>query len=175
MADCLDSTHSTLRERIVEHLFVGEALRAFWRHGIADLEVLRSEFDAHGYDLILSRGPVVRHIQFKTKLQRPGARPVHPERVSISRQLGEKPGGCVIWIVVTPALDLGPYYWFGGAKGEPLPDIADYRPPKRIGRNAQGVRPPRINHRSIPRSQFERVETLDGILAMLFGAPFLGR
>lgn len=49
----MHSLRSTLRERIVEHVFVGEALRNLWRRGIADVEVLRSEFDAHGYDLIM--------------------------------------------------------------------------------------------------------------------------
>ena len=47
--------HSTLRERIVEHVFVGDALRALWRLGGHDVEVLRSEFDAHGYDLVMAR------------------------------------------------------------------------------------------------------------------------
>src|SRR5262245_59321341 len=41
------STHSTLREHIIEHVFVGDALRTLWRRGIMDVEVLRSEFDAH--------------------------------------------------------------------------------------------------------------------------------
>ena len=58
--------HSTLRERVVEHVFVGEALRALWKQRIRAVEVLRSEFDAHGYDLVMARGPIVRHIQFKT-------------------------------------------------------------------------------------------------------------
>ncbi len=48
-----DFIHSTLRERIVEHAFVGDALRLLWRSGVVDVEVLRSEFDAHGYDLLL--------------------------------------------------------------------------------------------------------------------------
>jgi hypothetical protein len=39
--------YSTLRERIVEHVFVGDALRELWRKGVYDVEVLRSEFDAH--------------------------------------------------------------------------------------------------------------------------------
>ena len=59
--------HSTLPERIVEHLFVGEILRALWCRGITDVEVLRSEFDAHEYDIVLARGPVVRHVQLKTQ------------------------------------------------------------------------------------------------------------
>jgi len=55
-------THSTLRERIVEHIFVGDVLRALWRRGILDVEILRPEFDAHGYDVVLSRGRIVRHV-----------------------------------------------------------------------------------------------------------------
>jgi len=62
----IHSTHSTLRERIVEHVFVGEALRTLWRRGIVDVEVLRPEFDAHGYDLVIARGDIIRHIQLKT-------------------------------------------------------------------------------------------------------------
>ena len=40
--------HSTLRERTVEHVFVGDALRRLWQRGVTDVEVLRSEFDAYG-------------------------------------------------------------------------------------------------------------------------------
>lgn len=40
--------YSTSRERIVEHVFVGEMLRRLWQCGITDVEVLRSEFDAGG-------------------------------------------------------------------------------------------------------------------------------
>ena len=35
--------HSVLRERIVEHVFIGEVLRRLWVRGITDVEVLRSE------------------------------------------------------------------------------------------------------------------------------------
>jgi hypothetical protein len=40
-------------------------LRALWCRGVFDVEVLRSEFDAHGYDLVMARGRIVRHIQLK--------------------------------------------------------------------------------------------------------------
>jgi hypothetical protein len=40
-------THSTLRERIVEHVFVGDTLRRLWQLGVTDVEVMRSEFDAY--------------------------------------------------------------------------------------------------------------------------------
>jgi len=60
-AEDRDFTHSTLRERIVEHVF--GVLRTLWRRGITDVEILRPELNDHGYDVVMSRGPVVRHVQ----------------------------------------------------------------------------------------------------------------
>lgn len=159
----MHSLHSTLRERIVEHVFVGEALRTLWRRGITDVEVLRSEFDAHGYDLVMGRGPVVRHIQFKTGVR------AKPAPVSIGRALADKPSGCVIWISVTLGLDLGPFWWFGGEPGEPLPDLSTFASPKRIGRRESGERPLRVNHSKVPASRFQRTELVSEVLEMLFG------
>jgi hypothetical protein len=162
MAD-RDSTHSTLRERIIEHVFVGETLRTLWRAEITDVEVLRPEFDAHGYDLVMVRKTIVRHIQFKTgKSQKPGD-------VSVSRLLAGAPSGCVIWIRVTEGLDLGPFFWFGSAPGVPLPPIDDYKVPKRATHNKKGERPARTNHRLIPGSAFKKLESLDNVLSALFG------
>lgn len=159
----IHSTHSTLRERIVEHVFVGEALRLLWRHGVVDVEVLRPEFDAHGYDLVIARGNVVRHIQLKT-----GTAP-KPGDVSIPMSLSEKPSGCVLWIHVTLDLNLGPYFWIGGAPGEPLPGIANFDVPRRATHNKQGVRPSRVNHRQVPKDQFQRLESIDAVLGKLLG------
>ena len=154
---------STLRERIVEHVFVGEALRALWCRGVVNVEVLRSEFDAHGYDLVMARDRIVRHIQFKT-----GTSP-KPGDVSISMALATKPSGCVLWIHVSDKLDLGPFYWFGGAPGHSLPSVKAYGIPMRATHNKDGERPLRKNHRLIPGHQFERLETLDPVLEALFG------
>ncbi|HUW99181.1 MAG TPA: hypothetical protein VMV40_10175, partial [Acidiferrobacter sp.] len=60
---------------------MGEALRSLWNLGIVDVEVLRAEFDAYGYDLVMARGRIVRHIQFKT-----GTSP-KPGHVSVSQAL----------------------------------------------------------------------------------------
>lgn len=154
--------HSSLRERIVEHVFVGEALRVLWRYKIYDVEVLRSEFDAYGYDLVMARGGTVRHIQFKTGVrERPGA-------LSLSIALQEKPSGCVIWIQVSNDLDMLAFWWFGGAPGERLPSLGD-RHARRIGRTAEGSRPLREKHRDVPGSAFRRMQTIDEILENLFG------
>lgn len=47
--------------------------------------MLRSEFDAHGYDLVMAHGKVVRHIQFKA-----GAKPKPDKPISVSRALAER-------------------------------------------------------------------------------------
>jgi hypothetical protein len=153
---------STLRERIVEHVFIGDALRLFWQHGVTDVEVLRSEFDAHGYDLVMARGSIVRHIQFKTGTKK-------PTKVSVARSLGDKPGGCVIFIMITSALQMGPFYWFGGAPGKPLPDMTGFRNPRRATHNKAGERPLRQNHREVAAAKFQVVSSLKGVIEMLFG------
>jgi hypothetical protein len=157
------TTNSSLRERIVEHFFVGSTLRRLWQLGVLNVEVLRSEFDAHGYDIVLARDHTVRHIQLKTGLAK------HPGDVSVPLSLAAKPSGCVIWISVTDDLDLGPYYWFGGLPGQPLPELGSYATPLRATHNKEGVRPPRPNHRLIPKGHFKRLDSLDAVLVELFG------
>jgi hypothetical protein len=154
-------THSALRERIVEHVFIGELLRILWRRGITDVEILRPEFDASGYDVVISRGPVMRHVQLKTQAA---------GKVSVGRALADKPSGCVVWIGLDKdTLELGPYLWFGGAAGLPLPDISGYPNPRRPTHNAKGVRPVRKNHHVLPPSAFIKLKTVDDVAAQLFG------
>jgi hypothetical protein len=157
------STSSTLRERVVEHVFVGEALRVLWRWSVVNVEVLRSEFDAHGYDLVIARRRVVRHIQFKTGTSK------RPGDVSVALALGGKPSGCVIWIRVTDSLDMGPYFWFGGLPGSLLPTLDGYEIPLRATHNREGERPPRPNHRLVPGKAFEEIKTLEDVLVRLLG------
>jgi hypothetical protein len=154
-------THSTLRERIVELVFVGDVLRTLWRRGITDVEILRPEFDAHGYDMVMSRGVVVRHVQLKTQAA---------GKVSVGVALAQKPSGCVVWIGLNKdTLELGPFMWFGGLPGEPLPDISVYQNSKRATHNAAGVRPVRKNHHILPPAAFTKLITLDEVVERLFG------
>ncbi|MHB1700349.1 MAG: hypothetical protein ACYCSN_09485 [Acidobacteriaceae bacterium] len=162
-----DYVHSSLRERIVEHLFVGEALRWLWVHrkaDLADVEVLRSEFDAGGYDLVMTYKKIVRHIQFKTtKVETQKA------DISASLKLMDKPSGCIIWIFITPELELYEYRWFGNPPGQMFPDIKALKPAKHTKGNAQGNKAERPQHRIIPKAKFSKRCTLDDIMNHLFG------
>ena len=155
--------YSRLREKIVEHVFVGETLRSLWRRGVFDVEVLRCELDAHGYDLVMVRGHVIRHIQFKTGVRS------RPQRVKVALQLADKPSGCVIWIEVDNGLEMKTFWWLGAEPGERLPDLGERRD-KRIARTKEGTRPPREGHRLINGSRFRQILTIDGVLETLFGA-----
>lgn len=157
--------HSVLRERIVEHVFVGDVLRRCWQLGITDVEVLRSEFDAGGYDIVMSRGNIIRHIQLKTMSF--GGKTANTK---IGMKLLEKPSGCVIWIVVKQDLTLDSYLWFGGGPGEPLPDISDFRVAKHTKGDAGGTKLERPNHRIVPRGKFDKIKEFDQVLVRLFGS-----
>lgn len=60
------SLHSSLREKMLEHLFIGELLKTLWRKGLFDIEGSKPEVDNAGTDIIVTRGKVIRHIQLKS-------------------------------------------------------------------------------------------------------------
>lgn len=157
------SRHSTLRERIVEHRFVADALQHLWKRDIFDVEILRPEFDGHGYDLVMTRGDIVRHIQLKTGKDK------RPNNVQAGVSLMGRPSGCLIWIEIDDDLNLKRYFWFGGRPGEPLPSFAEFSLARRPTHNKQGERPERAAHRVIPKTLFKEAAGLDDVLTRLFG------
>lgn len=158
------SSHSMLRELIVEYLFIGELLRECWRVGVTDVEVLRSDTDSFGYDLVLSRGPISRHVQLKTSRY-----DAKTDKQKISLSLASKPSGCVIWILITDKLEFRSFLWFGGPPGKPLPEIIDKPIAKHTKGTSEGAKNDRLNHREIKRKEFETEDSLKGILDRLFG------
>lgn len=137
-----------------------------WRMGYRDMEVLRSEVDNAGYDIVLSHRGIIRHIQLKAS--HAGARTAYQ---TVHLALGAKPSGCVIWLrFERETLALASFLWFGGPPGEPLPDIS-YMPVARHAKgNAQGVKKERPNLRRIGSALFSQFETMEQVIESLFGA-----
>ncbi|RQU68106.1 hypothetical protein DF141_28310 [Burkholderia cenocepacia] len=158
------AAHSVLRERIVEHIFVGEAMRRLWQLGVLNVEILRAESDASGYDLVMCCGSVMRHVQFKVSLV-DGAR----AQVTINQQLAHARSGCVVWLGVTEDLEISEYRWFGAEPGRPLPDITNHAIARHVRANAQGIKAERANQRVLRKGEFERLADLDETLHRLFG------
>ena len=48
-----NSRDSSSREKLIEHLFIGELLRSLWQLKLRGVEILRAETDAAGYDLVI--------------------------------------------------------------------------------------------------------------------------
>ena len=159
--------NSSLREIIVEHSLIGELLRNLWRHGTTDVEILRSEFDGFGYDLVVSRDNVVRHLQLKSGT---GSR---PKQVGVSLRLATKPSACVLFVCVDDELNLGPYYWFGGAPGEQLQGLELLPILKRTTRNKKGEQPNRTRHRVLKPAEFTRLDNIDALIEKLLGSRVL--
>lgn len=164
----MDATHylnSSLREKILEHLFVGEVLKKLWSKGVRNMEVLKAEVDSGGYDVVISCNDIIRYIQLKGSKN-----DSNTSKQNINLLLGSKPGGCVVWMFCDPnTLDLGPFYWFGASPGESLPNIENFPVAKHTKGDANGVKNQRQNIRIIKKSQFEKLNSIDDVIEKLFG------
>ena len=157
--------HSSYREKLVEHLFVGELLKESWRLDRCDLEVAKPEVDNAGYDLILEAHGVLRHVQLKASFIGSST-----AKQNLHVRLGEKPSGCVVWIYFDEqTLALGPFLYFGGEPGERLPCMEGAKVAKHTRANQDGKKGERPNIREIRRGEFSSFSTLAGIYGALFG------
>ena len=162
------SSNSNFYEQLVEHSFISEILQeAYLRYGVI-IEVLHSEIDCSGYDIVLECNGVIRHIQLKTSKHDASTQ---YQKINIS--LGKKPSGCVIWIkrIINDSLKRFSfeYLFFGSEPGEKLPNIKDYLVVKHTKGNAQGVKSERPNMRKVPKHDFQQVKDICELLDKLFG------
>jgi hypothetical protein len=99
------STHSSGREKVLEHIFLGDLLRALWRMGVHDTQVLRPEVDRNGYEFMLGHERIRRSVQLKSTYRGGKAR-----EVTLNRYLENEPSGCVILMMFAKdTLELGPF------------------------------------------------------------------
>jgi hypothetical protein len=155
---------SVHREKLVEHLFLGELLRHFWVTGAGNLDVLKPEVDRAGYDVVLEKDHIARHVQLKTSIKKS-----RDTSVSINTELASHPSGCVIWIVVNDKLEFQQFLWFGAAPGLSLPDLSKFKQARHTRANARGIKSERLNTKVIPKSGFRTVLGMREISEILFG------
>jgi hypothetical protein len=119
--------------------------------------------DKGGYDLVVECGGVMRHIQLKSS-----HRDATTWYQKVNINLARRPSGCVIWVFFnTNTLELGPFLWFGGKPGEPLPALGD-RVGKHSKGNRAGLKAERPNIRVLNRGQFAIISTISALAAVLF-------
>jgi hypothetical protein len=168
-----DNIHSSRRENLIEHLFIGEVLRYLWLKGYKNVDVLRAETDASGYDVVIEANSVLRHIQLKSS-----ANDAKTSSQSINVELWNKPSGCVVWVRFDANdFSLGPYKWYGGSPGSPLSTVSEHtklRRSKRSTANAQGVKPERKNTCVLNKGDFKDLKTIADLVERLFDIPAQG-
>lgn len=158
------TAQSSTREKVIEHVFLSDLLRCLWCQGARDIEVLRAEVDKGGYDVVLEANGFLRHIQLKSS-----HRLAKTADVGINIALARKPSGCVIWIRFDPeTLALGPFLWFGGEPGAPLPLLGN-QVGKHTKPNTEGQKAERPNIRVLKRGRFTVLATIADVAHALFG------
>lgn len=65
-------------------------------------------------------------------------------------------------------MDLGPFLWFGGEPGAPLPPLGD-RVGKQTRGNSTGAKAERPNIREVGKGRFAALATIDDVAEALFG------
>ncbi len=162
-----DSAHyaeSSAREKLVEHVFLGELLRGLWRRNVRDLEVLRPEVDSGGYDLALEYRGLTRHVQLKSS-----HRNAKRAAITASIKLLDRPSPCILWIYFDPdTMLLGPYLWFGSAPNERIPSFGE-KVARHTKHNANREKSAKPGHRVIAKSRFTRLDTIDEVIQRLIG------
>lgn len=161
------SIQSSYREMVLEHLFVGEVMRYCWQNQLPRIEMLKSQVDNSGYDIVLESNAVMRHIQLKAS--HIGAATA---AVNINVALANKPGGCIIWMFFEPiSLQFSHFLWFGGKPGELLDALDSYKTGRHSKGNAAGFKAERPNIRKLPKGAFEKLNTIEEVVVRLFGVP----
>lgn len=163
-----ESSHyaeSSAREKLVEHVFLGDLLRGLWRRSVRDLEILRPEVDSGGYDLALEFRGVIRHVQLKSS-----HRQARRAAITANVKLVERPSACILWIYFDPdTMLLGPFLWFGGAPGTPIPPLGE-KVATHTKRNADREKSLRMGHRVVAKSRFVPLDSMDAVICKLVGS-----
>ncbi len=156
--------HSSARENVLEHLFIGELLRCLWCKGVHDVEVLRSEVDDCDYDLVVECRGVLHHVQLKSS-----HRLARASRQTVNAKIEKKAGGCVVWMLFdSETLDLGPFRVLGSRPGG-LALMFGSKVGKHTKANVQGVKAERPNTRVIKKRDFKELPSMEALVGHLFG------
>lgn len=153
--------HSSRREKILENIFIGEVLRELWRRKIYDAELLQSDIDAAGYDLVLSLDSGIRHIQLKAATK--------PKSWAVNGKIVDKPSGCVIVILVADNLSIEGFLWFGNELGKPCDNIRELTSAKHSKGDATGKKAERKDTYKMGVSKFTKLNSFEAVVNALKG------
>ena len=156
--------HSSYREKLIEHLFIGELFKLSWLKYDCQLEISKPEVDNSGYDIIAELNGLIRHMQLKASYI--GGKTAK-QKVHI--KLSEKPSGCVVWVCFNEeTLELGPFLFYGGKPGFPLPSLEGTNTARHTKGDQDGYKAERPNIRELNKGKFDKHNSVQEIFNVLF-------
>lgn len=156
------SEYSGSIEKLLKIRFVSDLSRALWLTGCRDFDVLRSNVDDNGFDLMIEAKNVIRHIQFIFT-----ANGDETLDAKVDYRLSTKASGCIIWVEYDPdTLNITTYGWYGTYQGLGLPRIWV---PERSSHNSDSIKPLTDNRRLLQKSKFTPVRSIHQLIGHLFG------
>lgn len=161
----LDTHQSVYRERLLEHLLIGDLLKYAWLYAGAKLEVSQPSIDRSGHDLVLEANGVTHHVQLKSS-----SRAAKASSQNVHLSLANKPSGCLIWTRFDRAtMDLGPFLFYGAEPRLPLPPLNPLKTAKHTKGDKDGIKKNRPNLRILRTSQFRKIADIPALYIALFG------
>jgi len=134
----------------LENLFSGEVLRELWNRNIFDVDLLHSDIDASGFDLVLELPGGVRHIQLKASTKR--------KQISANGKIVNRPSGCIIVMIVSEInLSFLEFLWFGNPLGNPCRNIRNYPKARHTKADSKGFKGQRSDTYKVSVGKFERL------------------
>jgi hypothetical protein len=154
------SYYSSRREKLLESLFAGEVLRELWRRGIYEVDLLHSDIDASGYDIVLEISNEARHIQLKASTKR--------KQVVANAKVSDRPSGCIIVMIVSEdTLSFKEFLWFGNRLGKPCSDVRTFPKARHSKADSAGIKANRQDTYKVSVGKFERVKTFASLVDKL--------
>ncbi len=148
------SYYSSRREKLLESLFAGEVLRELWRREIYEVDLLHSDIDASGYDIVLELQNGVRHIQLKASTKR--------KLVVANAKISDRPSGCIIVMIVSEdTLNFKEFLWFGNELSKPCSDIRRFPKARHTKGDSTGIKAKRQDTYKVSVGKFERVTSFE--------------
>ena len=158
-------TYSHRVEAAIKHAFLWRVYSELWqRDPSTKLRVFDAEIDDGGFDVVLSVGRCMRHLQLKCSMIGSSTR-----SVVLRQSLCELPGGSVVWMeYVGSTLEIRKYHLFAFSNPlEPL-SFANFPIARTVRADSKGVKKFRQSVHVVPKTAFNQDLPFDAILAVLF-------
>jgi hypothetical protein len=157
---------SSYVENVLRHALVAAIAGEQWmRNPLSCIQILNSEVDDSGFDIVLALGNRARYIQLKQTHSEKT-----PPHVSVRLSFATMLGSCVVLVAHNlHDLSIANFRFFGSAPDLPMPDIsAGARSIVPGRRNAAGERKRREGYRNVALRRFSPTLSSSQLLDMLF-------